>query len=62
MREKMASPNLNVVLDEHHSVAEIQPKTTVRDASKAMKQAHSTASLVVEGGRIVGIFTTKVWT
>ncbi|KAF9365367.1 hypothetical protein BGX34_010279 [Mortierella sp. NVP85] len=59
MREKMASPDLNVILDEHHRVAEIQAKTTVRDASKAMKQAHSTASLIMEGGRIAGIFTTK---
>jgi len=56
----MASPDLNVILDEHHRVAEIQAKTTVRDASKAMKQAHSTASLIMEGGRIAGIFTTKV--
>ncbi|KAG0243846.1 hypothetical protein BGX31_010170 [Mortierella sp. GBA43] len=59
MREKMASPDLNVILDENHKVAQIQAKTTVRDASKAMKQAHSTACLIMEGNRIAGIFTTK---
>ncbi|KAF9190765.1 hypothetical protein BGZ50_009816 [Haplosporangium sp. Z 11] len=59
MREKMLSPDLSSVLDEQHGVAEIQTKTSVRDASKMMKQCHSTASLIMEDGRIAGIFTTK---
>ncbi|KAF9347110.1 hypothetical protein BGX34_003408 [Mortierella sp. NVP85] len=59
MKEKMSSPDLNVILDEHHGVAEIQSKTSVREASRVMKQWHSTASLIVENGRITGIFTTK---
>lgn len=60
MKEKMSSPDLNVILDEHHGVAEVQSKTSVREASRVMKQWHTTASLIVEGGRITGIFTTKV--
>ncbi|KAG0254011.1 hypothetical protein DFQ27_007088 [Actinomortierella ambigua] len=59
MREKMASPDLNTILDEGHGVAEIQAKTSVREASRIMKDYHSTASLVMEDGRIAGIFTTK---
>lgn len=56
----MASPDLNTILDEHHGVAEIQTKTSVREAARIMKQCHTTASLIVEDGRIAGIFTTKV--
>ena len=56
----MASPDLNTILDEHHGIAEIQTKTSVREAARIMKQCHTTASLIVEDGRIAGIFTTKV--
>ncbi|KAG0223392.1 hypothetical protein BGW41_005604 [Actinomortierella wolfii] len=59
MREKMASPDLNTILDEAHGVAEIQAKTSVREASRMMRDYHSTASLIMEDGRIAGIFTTK---
>ncbi|KAF9897149.1 hypothetical protein BX616_006093 [Lobosporangium transversale] len=59
MREKMSSPDLNTILDEHHGVAEIQARTSVREASRVMKQWHTTASLIMEDGRITGIFTTK---
>ncbi|OAQ34256.1 CBS-domain-containing protein [Linnemannia elongata AG-77] len=59
MREKMASPDLNTILDEHHGVAEIGTKTSVRESARIMKQYHTTASLVMEEGRIAGIFTTK---
>ncbi|KAG0004196.1 hypothetical protein BGZ65_000764, partial [Modicella reniformis] len=59
MREKMSSPDLNVILAEHHGVADIQAKTSVRDAARIMKQVHATASLIVEDNRIAGIFTTK---
>lgn len=59
MREKMASPDLNTILDEHHGVAEIQTRTSVREAARIMKQYHTTASLITEEGRIAGIFTTK---
>ncbi|KAG0351362.1 hypothetical protein BGZ54_003278 [Gamsiella multidivaricata] len=59
MRDRMASPGLNVILDENHGVAEIRARTTVREASRIMKQVHATASLIVEDGRIAGIFTTK---
>ncbi|KAI8599074.1 CBS and PB1 domain protein, partial [Dissophora ornata] len=59
MRDKMASPDLNVILEENHGVAEIHTKTSVREASRAMKQVHATASLIMEEGRIAGIFTTK---
>ncbi|KAF9963543.1 hypothetical protein BGZ65_002448 [Modicella reniformis] len=60
MKEKMSSPDLNVILDEHHGVAEIHTKTTVREASRVMKQCHTTACLIMEDKRIAGIFTTKV--
>ncbi|KAF9122782.1 hypothetical protein BGW39_009493 [Mortierella sp. 14UC] len=59
MREKMASPDLNTILDEHHGVAEIHTRTSVREAARIMKQHHTTASLIMEEGRIAGIFTTK---
>ncbi|KAF9917208.1 hypothetical protein FBU30_000881, partial [Linnemannia zychae] len=59
MREKMASPDLNTVLDEHNDVAEIVTRTSVREAARIMKQCHTTASLIMEEGRIAGIFTTK---
>ncbi|KAI1320718.1 hypothetical protein EDD11_010252 [Mortierella claussenii] len=59
MREKMSSPDLNTILDEQHGVAEIQARTSVREASRVMKQWHTTASLIMEDGRITGIFTTK---
>ncbi|KAF9585896.1 hypothetical protein BGW38_000167 [Lunasporangiospora selenospora] len=59
MREKMSSPDLNTILDESNGVAEIQTRTSVREASKLMKQYHTTASLIMEDGRIAGIFTTK---
>lgn len=61
MREKMASPDLNTILDEHHGVAEIVTRTSVREAARIMKQYHTTASLIMEDGRIAGIFTTKVY-
>ncbi|GJJ78943.1 hypothetical protein EMPS_11302 [Entomortierella parvispora] len=59
MRERMASPDLNTILDQQHGVAEIQSKTSVREASRIMKQQHSTACLITEEGRVTGIFTTK---
>ncbi|KAF9151893.1 hypothetical protein BGX20_005283, partial [Mortierella sp. AD010] len=59
MREKMSSPDLNTILDENHGVAEIQARTSVREASRVMRQWHTTASLIMEDGRITGIFTTK---
>ncbi|KAG0000959.1 hypothetical protein BGZ79_005280 [Entomortierella chlamydospora] len=59
MRERMASPDLNTILEEHHEVAEIQAKTSVREACRVMKQFHATASLITEDGRITGIFTSK---
>ncbi|KAG0012616.1 hypothetical protein BGZ80_011626, partial [Entomortierella chlamydospora] len=59
MRERMSSPDLNTILDENHGVAEIQARTSVREASRVMKQWHTTASLIMEDGRITGIFTTK---
>ncbi|KAF8949636.1 hypothetical protein BGZ46_005025, partial [Entomortierella lignicola] len=59
IKEKMSSPDLNTILDENHGVAEIQARTSVREASRVMKQWHTTASLIVEDGRIAGIFTTK---
>ncbi|KAF8942713.1 hypothetical protein BGZ47_006203 [Haplosporangium gracile] len=59
MRDKMASPDLNTILNEHHGVAEIGTRTSVRESARIMKQYHTTASLVMEEGRIAGIFTTK---
>jgi len=56
----MASPDLNTILDQQHGVAEIQSKTSVREASRIMKQQHSTACLITEEGKVTGIFTTKV--
>ncbi|KAG0328607.1 hypothetical protein BG004_002506, partial [Podila humilis] len=60
MREKMASPDLSTILNEmHDGAAEIQTKTTVREAARLMKLYHTTASLIMDDGRIAGIFTTK---
>ncbi|KAG0052751.1 hypothetical protein BGZ83_002155 [Gryganskiella cystojenkinii] len=59
MREKMASPDLNTILEGSHGVADIQTRTSVREASRIMRQCHTTASLIMEEGRIAGIFTTK---
>ncbi|KAI1314956.1 hypothetical protein EDD11_001541 [Mortierella claussenii] len=59
MREKMAAPDLNSIIEGNHGVAEIMAKTSVREASRVMKQIHATASLIMEDGRIAGIFTTK---
>ncbi|KAF9436024.1 hypothetical protein BGZ76_005013 [Entomortierella beljakovae] len=59
MREKMASPDIATILEENHGVAEIQAKTSVREATKIMRQCHATASLITEDGRITGILTTK---
>jgi len=59
LRQKTALPDLTTVMDSRTEPATVGPKTSVRDVAKIMKERRTTAVCVVEGGRIVGIFTSK---
>jgi len=59
LRQKTALPDLTTVMDSRTEPATVGPKTSVRDVAKTMKERRTTAVCVVEGGRIVGIFTSK---
>lgn len=65
LREKTALPDLTTVMDSRTAPATVSPKTSVRDAAKLMKERHTTAVCVMEGGgnglppKIAGIFTSK---
>ncbi|KAK9762688.1 hypothetical protein K7432_011334 [Basidiobolus ranarum] len=58
MRDKMACPDLSILLDGTNP-PEVSPRTSVHDAAKIMKEQRSNAVLVMENGQLVGIFTTK---
>jgi CBS domain containing-hemolysin-like protein len=59
LRDQLGFPRLNTVLDRTKPPAEVSCKTNVREAARVMKESHQTATLVVEDGKIMGIFTTK---
>jgi CBS domain-containing protein len=68
LREKTALPDLTTVMDSRTQPATVNPKTTVREVAKLMKERRTTAVCVMEpagvgaGGahpRIAGIFTSK---
>ncbi|QRW00405.1 CBS and PB1 domain protein [Ceratobasidium sp. AG-Ba] len=65
LREKTALPDLTTVMDARTQPAMVNPRTTVREAAKLMKENRTTAVCVMEPGqhgghaKIVGIFTSK---
>ncbi|KAG8681965.1 hypothetical protein FRC08_015277, partial [Ceratobasidium sp. 394] len=65
LREKTALPDLTTVMDARTQPAMVNPRTTVREAAKLMKENRTTAVCVMEAGqagghaKIVGIFTSK---
>ncbi|KAK9717026.1 hypothetical protein K7432_006478, partial [Basidiobolus ranarum] len=58
LRDKMACPDLSVLLDGTNP-PEVSPRTSVHDAAKIMKEQRTNAVLVMENGQLVGIVTTK---
>ncbi|KAL6612769.1 CBS-domain-containing protein [Neocallimastix californiae] len=50
---------LSVVEDQSHLPPEINLKATVRNAVRAMKEAHQSAGMVFDNGNLAGIFTPK---
>ncbi|KAI5817474.1 hypothetical protein BZA77DRAFT_262380 [Pyronema omphalodes] len=58
LRQKMSGPNLESVLDGNPPTV-VSVRTTVKDAAAMMKENHTTAVLVQDGGNITGIFTSK---
>ncbi|KAF7784748.1 hypothetical protein Agabi119p4_913 [Agaricus bisporus var. burnettii] len=59
LRQKTALPDLTTIMDSRTDPATVGPKTNVREVAKLMKERRTTAVCVIEGGRIVGIFTSK---
>jgi len=64
LRERTALPDLTSVMDSRTNPATVSPRTTVREATKLMKEFRTTAVCVMEKGpnseeKIVGIFTSK---
>lgn len=65
LREKTALPDLTTVMDSRTHPATVNPKTTVKEAAKLMKDHRTTAVCVMEApgpnapSRIAGIFTSK---
>ncbi|KAG8737976.1 hypothetical protein FRC10_007443 [Ceratobasidium sp. 414] len=65
LREKTALPDLTTLMDARTQPAMVNPRTTVREAAKLMKENRTTAVCVMEAGqagghaKIVGIFTSK---
>lgn len=57
LREKMACPNLQSVLD-GTPPAEVKYRTNVRDIAVMMKELHTTAVLVQKHHNLAGIFTS----
>ncbi|KAI8366588.1 hypothetical protein BD560DRAFT_372135 [Blakeslea trispora] len=58
LREQMACPNLQSLLD-GTPPAEVKYKTNVRDIAVMMKELHTTAVLVTRHRSLAGIFTSK---
>ena len=66
LREKTALPDLTTVMDSRTHPATVNPKTSVKEAAKLMKEHRTTAVCVMEHTgvpgtppRIAGIFTSK---
>jgi CBS domain-containing protein len=66
VRQSHECPDIAFVIDQmilDKSGCDVVPsvtiKSSVRDAAKVMKSHHSTAVLVIDEGRVAGIFTTK---
>lgn len=59
LRQKTALPDLTTVMDSRTDPATVGPRTNVCEVAKLMKERRTTAVCVIEGGRIVGIFTSK---
>jgi len=59
LRDRMSCPDLQSVMDDSSSPVEVTVRTNVRETARLMKQAHTTAVLVMENGSIAGIFTSK---
>ncbi|KAI9294766.1 CBS-domain-containing protein, partial [Neoconidiobolus thromboides FSU 785] len=58
LKDQINCPDVTTVLD-GTLPADISPKTSVREAAKAMKAIRTTAVLVTENDSITGIFTSK---
>jgi len=58
LRQKMAGPTLESVLDGMPPTT-VSVRTSVKDAAALMKENHTTAVLVQDQGTITGIFTSK---
>ncbi|KAM7207895.1 hypothetical protein V8F20_001689 [Naviculisporaceae sp. PSN 640] len=58
LRSKMSGPTLESVLDGRPPTT-VSVRTSVKDAAHMMKENHTTAVLVQDGGAITGIFTSK---
>ncbi|KAF7726186.1 hypothetical protein EC973_008984 [Apophysomyces ossiformis] len=58
LRDRMACPDLNTVLD-GSAPAEVNVKANVRDIARMMKEYRTTAVLVTNRDGLAGIFTTK---
>lgn len=63
LRERTALPDLTSVMDSRTHPATVNPKTTVREVARLMKERRTTAVCVMEpvgtGSKIAGIFTSK---
>lgn len=74
LRDKMALPDLNSVIDARAGAPTVTPRTSVREAAKLMKERRTTAVCVMEANagtsaisgnssgaipKIAGIFTSK---
>lgn len=65
LRQRMSLPDLSTILDSRTLPCTVGVRTTVCDAAKMMKEHHTTAVCVMEGGangqpqKIAGIFTSK---
>jgi len=60
LKDKISCKDLlSVVEDQSHLPPEINLKATVRNAVRAMKEAHQSAGMVFDNGNLAGIFTPK---
>ncbi|HOB61559.1 MAG TPA: CBS domain-containing protein [Candidatus Competibacteraceae bacterium] len=55
----MSNRTLRKLVEHQKMLTAAPPKTSVREASRLMKQTHVGALLVVEHGHLVGIFTER---
>ena len=59
LRDRMACPDLQSIMDHDSDPAEVGTKTNVREAARLMKDRRVTAVVVMEHNSVAGIFTTK---